>query len=155
MKIKITRYYQKKENKFKIQLISLIKNNINFPNEVLKEYIKNLKKISSHNHLFLSAEYENNVIAELVCNVDNITGVSTIIWLVVLKDFQRKKVGNRLIKELLIILKKNKKIHKLRVFSYKKKINEFYLKNGFQEEGFYKDHWFKYNFWSFGKILKK
>lgn len=121
MKIKITRYYQKKENKFKIQLISLIKNNINFPNEVLKEYIKNLKKISSHNHLFLSAEYENNVIAELVCNVDNITGVSTIIWLVVLKDFQRKKVGNRLIKELLIILKKNKKIHKLRVFSYKKR----------------------------------
>ena len=155
MKIKIQNIKKNQERSFKQYCKILIQNNIALKPEIISGYIKNLKNLSIKNHIFLQANYGNKNFGILICNYDNDTGLATIIWVVVCKSFRKKKIGKNLIKKLITILRKNSRIHKIRVFSYQKKINSFYLRLNFKNEGFYSRHWFKNDFWSFGKMLKK
>ena len=154
MKKKIIKINKNTEKNFKIFCRSLIKKNIFFKSKIINLYLKDLKKLSLKNHIFLLSKINNQSAGILVCNNDNKTGIATIIWVIVDKKFQKQSLGKDLIKRLIQNLNKHK-IHKLRVFSYKKELNSFYIKMNFINEGFYKNHWFKNNFWSFGKLISK
>jgi GNAT superfamily N-acetyltransferase len=155
LKIKIIKIRKNHEKKFKDNCKVLIQNNIALKSEILSVYLRSLKNFSTKNYIFLQANYENKNSGILICNLDYNTGLATIIWVIVNGSLRKKKIGKTLIKKLLEILKKKNKIHKVRVFSYKKEINSFYLSLNFKIEGVYRKHWFKNNFWSFGKLLKK
>lgn len=154
MKVKIIKINKNTEKNFKTFSRGLIKKNIFFKSKIINIYLKDLKKFSLKNHIFLLAKINHQSAGILICNNDHETGIATIIWVIVDKKFQNQNLGKNLIKGLIQNLNKDK-IHKLRVFSYKKELNSFYTKMNFKNEGFYKKHWFKNNFWSFGKLILK
>lgn len=79
-------------------------------------------------------------------------GVSYANWLGVKKEFQGKGIGSLLMAEW------EKKVkagggHKLILITQSQKNRNFYLKNGFKEEGFEEKSWFGMDCWMFGKII--
>lgn len=142
---------------YKKNLINLIKSEIKLKKKIINLYVKDIKKISKKNsNKFLCIEANDQLtkknFGSTLVNLDKSTGLATIIWIIVKKEYSSNGIGKLLIYKIQK-LSKSKKIHKLRVFSYDKKINIFYRKLNFKLEGFHPNHWHSLKFWSFGKKL--
>ena len=154
MKLKILQIKRKNLTKYLDYSKKLIKDNINLSDFEFRNFSRQLKKFSYKSHIFLLSRIGKIDNGILICNFDTNSGVATIIWLIIDRKFQKKKIGSKLVFKIFQILKKKPKIHKIRVFSYTKKSNNFYKKLNFHQEGFHPKHWYKKSYWSFGKIVR-
>lgn len=142
--------------KFKKNLTQLIKSNLknSFPKKKFFKKFLQIKKKKYHNSPIyiaytICSKKKINIVGFMEVNHDKFTGVATIIWLVVEKNYQNKKIGSTLFK--FFLKRKIKNIHKVRVFSFnKKKLICFYKNLGFKIEGKHINHWWKKTFISYG-----
>lgn len=79
-------------------------------------------------------------------------GVSYCTWLGVLKEFQGRGIGRKLVEKWE---QKIKKIggHKLMLITQEETNRGFYKKLRFNEEGFEEKSWFGLDCWKFGKVI--
>ncbi len=79
-------------------------------------------------------------------------GVSFCTWLAVDQKYRGQGIGSKLVdfweKEVL-----KEKGHKLMLVAPSEEACRFYLKKGFEEEGYEKKSWFGLDYWIFGKII--
>lgn len=79
-------------------------------------------------------------------------GVGYLGWIGVLKDYQKKHIGGKLI-EAMEQWSRNNGIHKIELETQEPELQYFYEKNGYILEGIRKNSWQHLDNYMFGKTL--
>jgi ribosomal protein S18 acetylase RimI-like enzyme len=101
--------------------------------------------------LVLSA-WENKTPAGFLTGTAPEGGVATIIWILVSGAKQGEGLGRKMFEEACRFYEAQG-CHKVRLTAHTEKLKKYYKKLGMKEEGFHPQHWWKMDFWSFGKEL--
>lgn len=132
---------------------SLIQSNINLPEEAKNSYISQWDeekiRFQLNKWLFLYAQDEDSSPAGVLLGTPIEGGVGTIIWVLVDKNMQNKKIGTQLFKKASSWYK-NKGAHKLKLTVPERNTVDFYIKQGMIVEGEHANHWWNHKFWSMG-----
>jgi GNAT superfamily N-acetyltransferase len=105
-------------------------------NEIFrKRFSKNVfrQRIQEKNLIVLIASRGKNPAGFLVANLPS-GGMSLVIWLAVIANFQKIGIGSLLLRKYERIAKKQE-IHKINLWTYKRNLS-FYKKNGYKLAGF-------------------
>jgi len=149
--IEIKEVSQPEISQYLFALHSLINSNINLPEEAKNSYVSQWdeEKISSqlNKWLFLSAQDGDNSTVGVLLGTPIEGGVGTILWVLVDKITQNKRIGTQLF-EKASIWYKNKGAHKLKLTVPEEKTIKFYTKQGMVVEGEHPNHWWNHKFWS-------
>ena len=151
--IEIKEVSQSEISQYLFALRSLINSNINLPEEAKNSYVSQWdeEKISLqlNKWLFLSSQDEDNSTVGVLLGTPIEGGVGTIIWVLVDKKAQNKRIGSQLFRKASDWYK-NKGAHKLKLTVPEEKTVEFYTKQGMAVEGEHTNHWWNHKFWSMG-----
>ena len=79
-------------------------------------------------------------------------GVGTVFWLGVDPGHRRNGIGHDLLVQAEIDFA-DRGAHKVKLFCNTSMARKFYLRCGYQEEGFHPNHWWNMDCWSMGKSL--
>lgn len=116
-----------------------------------KDFSKKVFLEKINKWLELVAKLDNKIVGLLVAD-ELYGGVSYCFWLGVLRKYQRLGIGSLLLQEWEKEVK-NLGGHKLMLLTQHQQNKDFYLRNGFKEEGFEKKSWFGLDCWKFGKVI--
>ena len=106
---------------------------------------------AANRHVVLTGWFETELAGVLLGSSPE-GGVATIIWLMVDRRYQRRGFGSTLFK-YACRLYREMGCHKIKLTVSQKNTIRFYEIQGMQVEGFHKNHWWKMDMWSLGKIL--
>lgn len=111
------------------------------------------KKIKKSEWFVWAAKLDRQILGFLAA--ENLYGgVSYAPWMGVIEKFQGQGIGSELIKEWEKEVK-NLGGHKLMLVTQHQQNKDFFLKNGFRQEGFEEKSWFGLDCWKFGKVIGK
>lgn len=137
------------------KLISLVETMDNFPHSARRQFVSKynpdefLKHKDSWVYIYLQDDED---IKGVILGSPIEGGVGTIIWLLVDEKYRNNQIGKQLLENAEETYRKNG-AHKIKLTVPNLKAKNFYLKNGWIQEGEHPNHWWKINFWSMAKSL--